>query len=246
MILYPAIDLMDGRCVRLRKGDFAQATIYGDDPLAMARTFAGQGAQWLHLVDLDGAKNPVRRQTQMIQQIARETELSVQTGGGIRSLEDAGQLLDSGVARVVVGSLAVRKPGMVRAMLRQFGPERICLAVDVNQGADGAFRVAVSGWQEETGVDLDTLVRDFTDAGLAYALCTDIARDGMMSGTNLDLYRHLRAQFANLNILASGGVRALDDLAALKALSVHGVIMGRALYEGAFSFEQAREVAASC
>lgn len=246
MILYPAIDLMGGRCVRLHKGDFAQATLYSDDPLAMARQFEAQGAKWLHLVDLDGARDPAQRQTALIRTIARQTGLSVQSGGGIRSIEDVAQMLDSGVARVVVGSLAVRKPERVREMMRRFGAERICLAVDVLRDSGGAFRISVSGWQEETKVLLDDLVRYFGDEGLACFLCTDISRDGTLQGANLALYEHLAARFPGLNILASGGVRGLEDLAALRAIPVHGVIIGKALYEGVFSFTRAREFVETC
>lgn len=239
MIVYPAIDLIDGKCVRLYKGDFAQKTTYETTPIDMARTYRAEGAAWLHLVDLDGARDPGKRQTGLIREIIVKSGLKVQTGGGVRSMEDVETLLSTGASRVVIGSLAVKERDLTKSIIAKFGPEKICLAMDVMpQGTD--YVVAVSGWQESGKVMLDDLIRDYLDTGLEHILCTDIARDGTMTGCNAALYAKTNATFPELQIQASGGVKSLDDL---RILDTAGVIVGKALYEGAFTVAEALEAA---
>ncbi len=238
-LAYPAIDIRDGRVVRLAQGDYARETRYGDDPLAVIRGYAEQGARWLHLVDLDAARAGGYTLTPLLRDIAATTDLQVQTGGGVRVRDDVARLLDAGASRVVIGSLAVREPGLVLAWLGEFGPARITVALDTRQDAGGVWRLPVHGWTEDADATLDELAARFERAGLVHLLSTDIARDGMLSGPNLDLYRHLRAVAPGLRVQASGGVRALDDIAAARAQGCAGIVLGRALLEGRFSVAEA-------
>jgi phosphoribosylformimino-5-aminoimidazole carboxamide ribotide isomerase len=239
MIIYPAIDLRGGRVVRLTEGKFDQEKSYGDDPLAVARGFQAAGATWLHVVDLDGAKDPARRQVALVERLARESGLQVQTGGGLRDESQVVALLNAGVQRVIVGSLAVRSPGLVRGWLRAFGPERILLSPDVRLDAAGVPRIATAGWQETTGVALDDFLAGYLSSGLVHVLCTDISRDGKLTGPNTALYASLVKQFPSLLLQASGGVSSLADLRALRATGVAGAIVGRALYENRFTLKEA-------
>ena len=239
MIIYPAIDLRGGRVVRLTEGKFDQEKSYGDDPLAVARGFKAAGATWLHVVDLDGAKDPAKRQTVLVEKLARDSGLRIQTGGGIRDESQVATLLKAGVQRVIVGSLAVRQPDLVRGWLRQFGPEKIILSPDVRLDAAGIPRIAAAGWQETTGVALDDLLNSYLPAGLAHILCTDISRDGKLTGPNTALYAQLVQRFSTLQIQASGGVSSLEDLRALQATGAAGAIVGRALYENKFTLQEA-------
>jgi phosphoribosylformimino-5-aminoimidazole carboxamide ribotide isomerase len=239
MIIYPAIDLRGGRVVRLTEGKFDQEKSYGDDPLAVARGFQAAGATWLHVVDLDGAKDPAKRQTPLVEKLARDSGLRVQTGGGIRDETQVAALLAAGVARVIVGSLAVREPARVRGWLKTFGPERIILSPDVRLDDTGVPRIAAAGWQETTGVALDDFLAGYLSAGLVHILCTDISRDGKLTGPNASLYAALVKKFPALQLQASGGVSSLDDLRALRATGAAGAIVGRALYENKFTLQQA-------
>lgn len=239
MIIYPAIDLRGGRVVRLTEGKFDQEKSYGDDPLAVAQDFRAAGATWLHVVDLDGAKDPVKRQTPLVEKLAAESGLQVQTGGGIRDEAQVAALLRAGVRRVIVGSLAVRSPDLVRGWFRTFGPESIILSPDVRVDAGGVPRIAAAGWQETTGVALDDFLHDYLAVGLLHILCTDISRDGKLSGPNAALYAQLVRRFPALQIQASGGVSSLDDLQALRRTGAAGAIVGRALYEKKFTLKEA-------
>jgi phosphoribosylformimino-5-aminoimidazole carboxamide ribotide isomerase len=239
MIIYPAIDLRGGRVVRLTEGKFDQEKTYGTDPLAVAREFKAAGATWLHVVDLDGAKDPTQRQTALVERLARDSGLLVQTGGGIRDEAQIATLLAAGAQRVIVGSVAAKQPELVRTWLRQFGPQRIILSPDVRLDATGMPRVAAAGWQESTGLALPDFLNGFLAAGLLHILCTDISRDGKLTGPNTTLYGQLVKDFPALQIQASGGVSSLDDLRGLKPTGCAGAIVGRALYEKKFTLEEA-------
>jgi phosphoribosylformimino-5-aminoimidazole carboxamide ribotide isomerase len=239
MIIYPAIDLRGGRIVRLTEGRFDQETSYGDDPLAVAREFHAAGAEWLHVVDLDGAKDPTKRQIPLVETLAKKSGLKLQTGGGIREPEQIATLLTAGAQRVIVGSVAVREPARVRDWLREFGSDRITLAPDVRIDADGVPRVAAAGWQETTAVTLDAFLNEFLRSGLVHVLCTDISRDGKLSGPNQPLYSELVRKHPTLQVQASGGVSSIADLAALRTTRVSGAIVGRALYEKRFTLREA-------
>ena len=191
--VYPALDIRDGRVVRLLQGDYARETRYGDDVLPRAQAFADAGAQWMHLVDLDAAKAGGYTLAALLGQISRQTGLQVQTGGGVRSREDVARILDAGAARVVVGSLAVRDSATVIGWLQEFGTDRLTIALDTRQDAAGVWQLPVHGWTETAEATLDQLATQYAQAGLQHLLCTDIARDGMLSGPNMGLYAHLRA-----------------------------------------------------
>jgi phosphoribosylformimino-5-aminoimidazole carboxamide ribotide isomerase len=240
--LYPAIDLRDGRCVRLYRGDYGRETVYGDDPVAQARAFAAAGAPWVHVVDLDAARTgePVNRDT--VAAIAAAVDVPVQAGGGVRDDAAADALLGAGVRRVVVGTAALDAPGWVRRLAARH-PGRVAVGLDA-RGRD----LAVRGWVEGSGHDLVDVARRFDDAGVAALVVTEIGRDGTLAGPDLgQLAAVLDA--TGLDVVASGGVGTLDDLRALAALEVGGrrlagAIVGRALYEGAFPVSEAVEVAA--
>ena len=239
MLIYPAIDLRGGRVVRLTEGKFDQEKTYGDDPLAVARGFATAGATWLHVVDLDGAKDPTKRQTALVETLARGSGLRVQTGGGIREAAQIDALLTAGARRVIVGSVAAKQPKLVRRWLKQFGPEQIILAPDVRLDADGIPRVAAAGWQESTGLALDDFLDGFMADGLIHILCTDISRDGKLTGPNSALYAGLVEKYLMIQVQASGGVSSLNDLRTLRTTGSAGAIVGRALYEKKFTLQEA-------
>src|SRR5690606_34071579 len=228
----PALDSRGGRVVRLAPGDYARETQYGDDPLPRAAAFADAGARWMHLVDLDAARAGGYTLAPLLGDIARQTGLQVQTGGGVRGRDDVARILDAGAARVVVGSLSVREPDTVIAWLAEFGGERITVALDTRQDADGVWQLPVHGWTENAGSTLDQLLPRFVAGGLRHLLCTDIARDGMLSGPNLALYAHLRELAPDVAVQASGGVRDAADVIAARDAGCAGAVLGRALLEG--------------
>lgn len=238
-MIFPAMDLMDGGCVRLLKGDFGARTNYAADPIEVAQGYAAAGAEWMHIVDLDGAKNGQAEQSELILKIASSAKIKVQTGGGLRELAQIRRLLDGGVDRVVIGSLAVTNPQMVKHWLREFGPDAICIALDVNQGEDGEYRPATKGWTEPSKKTIWSVIQDYLGSGLKTILVTDIGRDGMQIGGNLELYQRLQSEFPTLELITSGGVGSLDHVRELKAINPYGIIIGKALYEGAFTLEDA-------
>jgi phosphoribosylformimino-5-aminoimidazole carboxamide ribotide isomerase len=239
MIVYPAIDLRQGKCVRLNQGRFDQATAYADDPVAVARDFAAAGAQWLHVVDLDGAKDGNAAQTDLVLRIARESGLNVQTGGGIRSERQIEAYFADGIARVVIGSLVLTNPGLVALWLDRFGRDRLVLALDVKPANEGTWHVVTHGWQKDSGKTLFDVIDEYGSEYLRHLLCTDVARDGRLSGPNLALYQAISLRYPKLHVQASGGVASLDDLRALKAAGSAGAIIGTALYEGRFTLAEA-------
>ncbi len=238
-MIIPAIDLIDGQVVRLYQGDYEQKTQYALDPVEVVKDYASQGATWLHIVDLTGAKDTSKRQLSLIQSMVQTGLMQFQAGGGIRSEEDVKQLLDIGVKRVVIGSLAVKQPEQVKAWFKKYGPESIVLALDVNIDAEGNKMIATHGWQENSGVSLEALLNDYLAVGAKHVLCTDISKDGTLQGSNTQLYNDMCAKFPSVNWQASGGIGCLDDITALKPCNVDGVILGRALLEGKFTVKQA-------
>jgi len=237
--VYPALDIREGRVVRLLQGDYAQQTTYGDDPLPRAKAFAAAGASWMHLVDLDAARAGGYTLAPLLSAIASESGLKVQTGGGIRRRDDVARLLDAGAARVVVGSVSVREPETVIGWLQAFGAERLTIALDARQADDGRWLLPVHGWTETADVTLDELAQRYAQAGMRHLLCTDIARDGMLSGPNIDLYRHLSNLLPGVAVQASGGVRSAADVADAKAVGCGGAILGKALLEGRMTLHEA-------
>lgn len=232
MILLPAIDLVEGRCVRLQQGDFERETSYSDDALAALQAFANAGATEAHLVDLDGAKARAPRQHDLFVRVVRETDLQLQVAGGFRDADQVARVLDAGCARVVIGSLALDDPDGFAAMLDRFGAQRLTLALDVRLEGDRPM-VAAHGWATQSNVTLDDIMARFP--AVHHVLVTDIARDGMLSGPNVDLMRNLRSNYPLIAFQASGGVAGLADLDALRDCGPERVIVGKALWEGRFT-----------
>lgn len=238
-MILPALDLINGEVVRLYQGDYQQQTTYHFDPVSQFQDYHRQGADWLHLVDLSGAKDSAQRQLSTIERLVRETDANIQVGGGIRSTADIEQLLAVGIKRVVIGSMAVKQPEQVEQWFARFGGEAIVLALDVRITADGAREVAVSGWQEGSGVSLEALIERYLPFGLKHVLCTDISRDGTLAGSNVALYQDICARWPQLSVQSSGGIGSLDDVRALTGSGVSSVIVGRALLEGKFTVKEA-------
>lgn len=236
MILYPAIDLMDGRCVRLRQGRFDDAVVYPSTPPEALIRYAAAGASWAHIVDLDGARDGAPRQHDLIASLVEAAPLALQVAGGIRAPDQVERLLDAGVGRVVIGSLAVRDPAAVSVLLDRHGLERIALALDVRV-TDAGPMVAVSGWAETTDLTLWSVVEAFPRA--KHLLVTDIGRDGMLQGPNLALLGELVERLPGMDVQASGGVSQADDLGKLATLGAAGAVVGKALWEGRFTLEEA-------
>lgn len=236
MIVFPAIDLLGGRAVRLAQGDYERVTVYNENPVEQAAEFAAAGAEWIHVVDLDGARDGVPGNTEVIERIVREVGIPVQTGGGIRTAETMARLVEAGASRLVLGTKLATDPDFVRSSVESFGPDRIVAGVDAKDGM-----VAVEGWREGTATPAAELVADLRDLGVRHLVYTDISRDGMQTGVNVDAYDEI-AETAGFPVIASGGISTLDDFRELAALGpdvVEGAITGRALYEGAFKLKHA-------
>ena len=236
MILLPAIDLYEKKAVRLLEGDYRKMTVYSDDPLSVARDFAAQGAEWIHMVDLEGAREGTTPNLEVVAGIARNTSLSVEVGGGIRSMEVAGRYLEAGVARVILGTAAVTDEDFLREALRCYG-ERIAVGVDLKDGY-----VAIKGWLETSAYTAEEFLGKMQKMGVRTVICTDISRDGAMRGTNLALYADLSRRYS-LQLIASGGVSSLSDVRALAGMGLYGAIVGKAYYTGAISLREAIGVA---
>ncbi|OOF50960.1 1-(5-phosphoribosyl)-5-[(5-phosphoribosylamino)methylideneamino]imidazole-4-carboxamide isomerase [Rodentibacter genomosp. 1] len=237
--IIPALDLIDGQVVRLYQGDYAQKTLYSDNPVAQFQDYVRQGAKQLHLVDLTGAKDPAQRQTKLIGEIIAQVQCPIQVGGGIRSEQDVADLLAVGANRVVIGSTAVKDRAMVKGWFERYGADKFVLALDINIDASGQKIIAISGWQETSGVSLEELIEEYQAVGLQHVLCTDISRDGTLTGSNVSLYREICAAFPEIQFQSSGGIGSLSDIEALKGTGVAGVIVGRALLEGKVNLEEA-------
>lgn len=238
-MIIPAIDLIDGKVVRLYQGDYGQKTEYSADPQGRFDDYVAQGATQLHLVDLDGAKDSTKRQLTVIRKLLANTKAPVQIGGGVRTEQNVIDLLDAGANRVVIGSTAVKDPATVAGWVEKYGADKIVLALDVNIDAEGNRKIAVAGWQEDSGVTIEALLAHYLPVGLKHVLCTDISRDGTLKGSNVSLYRALAAQFPQISWQASGGIGGIADIEALKGSGVGGVILGRSLLEGKFTVKEA-------
>ncbi|MFP1788272.1 1-(5-phosphoribosyl)-5-[(5-phosphoribosylamino)methylideneamino]imidazole-4-carboxamide isomerase [Lonsdalea quercina] len=238
-MIIPALDLIDGQVVRLHQGDYGQQRQYGSDPLPRLQDYQQQGAQVLHLVDLTGAKDPAARQIPLLKTLLAGVSVPVQVGGGIRTEQDVEALLEAGARRVVIGSTAVKEPELVQSWFTRYGAEALVLALDVRIDADGVKNVAISGWQENSGITLEQTVERFLPFGLRHVLCTDISRDGTLQGSNVDLYREISQQYPQVAFQASGGIGSLADIDSLRGSGVQGVIVGRALLEGKFNVAEA-------
>ncbi|MBA3660916.1 MAG: 1-(5-phosphoribosyl)-5-[(5-phosphoribosylamino)methylideneamino]imidazole-4-carboxamide isomerase [Gammaproteobacteria bacterium] len=231
MIIYPAIDIRNSKCVRLYQGDFNRETIYSVDPISTAKKFAVDGAEWIHIVDLSGADDPDNNQLSLISTIITETNIKVQTGGGIRDKTQVEALLKIGAARVIVGSMAVQQPNEVSTWLNEFGADRIVLALDVIFNSSNQPMITTNAWKDISVQSLFDMIRFYERFGLKHVLCTNISLDGTLSGPDCNLYKQLLDKFPFLCLQASGGIRSLDDIKSLKNQGLSGAIVGRALYE---------------
>ncbi len=238
-MIIPALDLIDGKVVRLHQGDYGQQRDYGSDPLPRLQEYERQDAGVLHLVDLTGAKDPAQRQIPLLTTLLRGVSVPVQVGGGIRQRDDVAALLAAGATRVVVGSTAVKQPEEVKSWFSEFGADAIVLALDVRIDAANRKEVAISGWQEAAGVTLEEVISWYQPVGLKHVLCTDISRDGTLSGSNVALYKEVSAAFPDIAFQSSGGIGSLADIAALRGSGAQGVIVGRALLEDKFTVAEA-------
>ena len=236
MLIYPAIDLNDGKAVRLYKGDYAQMTVYNEDPTAVARDFLRQGASRIHLVDLEGAKEGTTPNFSTVTAIKEATGLFCEIGGGIRTMETIDRYLSAGIDRVILGTAAVTEPGFVEAAVAKYG-DKIAVGIDIKDGY-----VAIKGWTEKSEETAFDFTEKMQKIGVKTMICTDISKDGAMEGANHDLYRQLSQRFS-MDIIASGGVSSMDDVQRLTALDIHGAIVGKAYYTGAIDLKTAIEVA---
>lgn len=231
--IIPAIDLIDGKCVRLTQGDYAQKKVYNENPIEVAKMFEDAGINRLHLVDLDGAKQKKIVNAKVLENIASKTNLVIDFGGGIQSDTDIQLAFDCGAKQVTGGSIAVKNPEMFQSWLARYGGEKIILGADARNE-----KIAVSGWEEETTVWVYDFLEEYIAKGVKYTISTDVAKDGLLQGPSLDLYKKMKAQFADLQIIASGGVSNMKDIEELAEMNLYGVIVGKAIYEGRISLKQ--------
>jgi phosphoribosylformimino-5-aminoimidazole carboxamide ribotide isomerase len=232
MLLIPSIDLRGGQCVRLLKGEFGAETLYDIDPAVLIRRYTDAGATWLHMVDLDGARDGTPGNRQLMHDLAHLNLVKIQLGGGLRSRRLIDEALISGVARAVIGSAAVDDPTLLRECLEEYGADRICLAVDVRVDASGVPRVSTRGWTRELALSLWELLDSFADTPLRHVLCTDIERDGALTGPSFDLYAQAQDRYPQLQWQASGGIHSIADLVRLDEMGLAAAISGKALLEG--------------
>ena len=236
MIILPAVDIIDGKAVRLLKGDYNEKTVYGDDPLEFAEKFKKAGANYIHIVDLEGAKSGGTPNFGTIKRIIEKSGLFCEIGGGIRDIETIEKYINAGASRVILGTAAAEKPEFLKEAVRKFG-EKIAVGADLKDGY-----IAVKGWTRKTDITAKKFFNDLSRIGVKTVICTDISKDGAMQGTNVGLYKELSAEF-DIDIIASGGVSSIEDIKALKDLGVCGAIIGKAYYSGAIKIEDALEVA---
>ena len=225
--LIPAIDIIDGKCVRLSQGDYDTQKVYNESPLEVAKEFEANGIRRLHVVDLDGAKSSHIVNYKVLDQIAGHTSLTIDFGGGIKTDEDLTIAFEYGAQMVTLGSIAVKNPDLFKSWLHKYGAERIILGADVKDN-----RISVNGWKEESQQELLPFLDGYTQEGIRKVLCTDISRDGMLQGPSIDLYKQIMAQFPDMHLIASGGVSGLDDIIRLDEAGIPAVVFGKALYEG--------------
>ncbi|MDR2938161.1 MAG: 1-(5-phosphoribosyl)-5-[(5-phosphoribosylamino)methylideneamino]imidazole-4-carboxamide isomerase [Prevotellaceae bacterium] len=237
MEIIPAIDIIEGKCVRLTKGDYAQKKVYNEDPLEVAKSFEDIGIRRLHVVDLDGAKAQHIVNHKTLEKIATKTNLVVDFGGGLKTSDDLRIAFECGAQMVTGGSIAVKNPDEFTRWIEKYGGEKIILGADVNNE-----KIAVSGWQEGTNLDLLPFIKSYTEKGITQVICTDISKDGMLQGTNVLLYKKIQKEFPSLHLIASGGVSQISDIQALSENNIHSVIVGKAIYEGKISMEELKKL----
>lgn len=233
MHIIPAIDIIDSKCVRLSQGDYQKKTVYSDSPVELAKRFESLGVRKLHLVDLDGAKAGSVQNLDILQSICAETSLQVDFGGGVKSKQSLLQVLESGARQVTGGSIAVKEPKEFKSWIKEYGAEKIILGADCRD-----LKISISGWQEESEIDVFDFISDYQASGIKYVIVTDISTDGMLKGPNFSLYQGLVEKFPQLKIIASGGVSSKDDLVGLEKIGLYGAITGKAIYESRIKLEE--------
>ena len=231
--IIPAIDIIDGKCVRLSQGDYGQKTVYNENPLEVAKSFQDHGVTHLHLVDLDGAKSAKVVNWKVLETIASQTSLQIDFGGGVKSDADIYKVFESGAHQVTAGSIAVKSPEKVEEWMTKYGPEKIILGADVRDK-----KIAISGWKEDSGIDLFPFLDKFSTKGIQSVICTDISKDGMLSGSSIDLYKEILATFSELKLIASGGVKSIKEIVQLQEAGLYGAIVGKAIYEGKITLKE--------
>ena len=233
MRIIPAIDIIEGKCVRLSKGDYDTKIIYNENPLEVAKSFEAHGIEYLHLVDLDGAKSSRIVNYKILEQIATQTSLKIDFGGGLKSDDDLRIAFESGANQITGGSIAVKNRTIFEKWISQYGTEKIILGADAKDE-----KIAVSGWLEESNEDLIPFIQDYQSKGIQYVICTDIAKDGMLQGPSFDLYKKILAEAEGVKLIASGGISTFDELPKLAELGCEGTIIGKAIYEGRITLKQ--------
>ena len=233
MIIIPAIDIIDGKCVRLTKGDYSQKTTYNENPLEVAQMFEKAGFTHLHLVDLDGAKSGHIVNSSVLKTITSNTNLIVDFGGGVKADEDIQLAFECGASQITGGSIAVKNPAIMTSWIEKYGSNKIILGADVHDK-----KIAVGGWLETTQLDLFDYLKDYSDKGIEYVICTDISKDGLLQGSSNELYQEIMEEFPKMKLVASGGVTSAKDLDKLQEIGVYGAIVGKAIYEGKITLEE--------
>lgn len=236
MRIIPAIDIIEGKCVRLSQGDYNTKKIYNENPLEVAKEFEDHGIEYLHLVDLDGAKSKHIVNHKVLEQIASNTKLKIDFGGGLKSDEDLKIAFENGASQITGGSIAVKNPEIFESWLQKFGSEKIILGADANNE-----KVATNGWLDESELELIPFILQYEQKGVEYVICTDISKDGMLQGPSTDLYRRILDNTKNIKLIASGGIATFDDLPLLAEIGCEGTIIGKAIYEGRISLKQLEE-----
>jgi phosphoribosylformimino-5-aminoimidazole carboxamide ribotide isomerase len=239
--LIPAIDIIDGKCVRLTMGDYSQKKTYNENPLEVAKSFEDAGLRYLHLVDLDGAKSNRVVNLPVLQSIIKETNLIVDFGGGIKSTESLEMVLEAGANQVTVGSMAVKSPELFFEWLEKYGTEKLILGADVRNEL-----IAINGWLEDSTVTIYDFLRNYTEKGVKHVICTDISKDGMLAGSSIELYKRLLKEFPAIELIASGGVTTIEEVVQLKTEGLAGAIIGKAIYEGNITIDQLGKLQALC
>lgn len=233
MRIIPAIDIIDGKCVRLSKGDYDTKKIYNENPLEVAKSFQDHGIEHLHLVDLDGAKSSHIVNYRILEQIASKTNLKIDFGGGLKSDEDLKIAFESGSDQITGGSIAVKNPELFQSWIQKYGSEKIILGADAKNR-----KIAVSGWLEDSDQEIIPFIQEYENNGIQYVICTDISKDGMLEGPSFELYEEILSETRNINLIASGGISKFDELPKLKEIGCEGVIIGKAIYENRISLKQ--------
>ena len=237
MLIIPAIDLYENKIVRLRKGDFNQVTFYDHTPLAQAKEFARYGFEWIHMVDLLGSKMGTISVEEVIRIVKEETNLKIEFGGGVRNSQMVSQLFEIGIDKIILGSISVNNKSEFEAIVKCFPPQNFIIAVDALDE-----KLAVSGWTESTTISIYEQMEYCLQFGLTHFLCTDISKDGMLTGTNIDLYKKILAHFPTINLIASGGIKDLDDVKNVKEINPYGVVIGKAIYENKIDLRELAEI----